>query len=102
MLQCTPAAVAALQGVREQNSIPETYGVRLFAARSEEGGVGLGIGFTEQPAAGDEVTEQHGTTVIVASEVSQELSDLTRDVVPDPSDNGQEGPQLVLKPSSEP
>jgi Fe-S cluster assembly iron-binding protein IscA len=101
MLQCTPAAVATLQQVREQNSIPETFGVRLFAARSPEGGVGLGIGFVEQPAEGDEITQQHGSTLIVAREVSDELSELTLDVIPDPSNNGQEGPQLVLRPSSE-
>ena len=101
MLQCTPAAVATLQQVREHNAIPETFGIRFFAAQSPEGGVGLGIGFIEQPSEGDQVTQQHGTTVVVASEVSEELSDLTLDVVPDPTNNGHGEPQLVLRPSSE-
>jgi Fe-S cluster assembly iron-binding protein IscA len=101
MLQCTPAAAATLEQVREQNSIPENFGVRLFAAQSPEGGVGLGIGFAEQPTEGDEVTQQHGSTLYVAPEVSDELSDVTLDVRPDPSSNGEAAPQLVLRPTSE-
>lgn len=101
MLQCTPAAAATLEEVRQQNAIPGDFGIRLFAARSPEGDVGLGVDFAEQPAEGDEVTEQHGTKLIVAPEISEQLSSLILDVVPDPSANGDAPPQLVLRPSSE-
>lgn len=101
MLECTPTAAATLQQVREQNSIPDTFGIRLFPAQSPEGEVGLGISFIEQPVEGDQVTEQHGTTLSVAPEVSDQLSDLTLDVMPDPSSDGQEAPKLVLRPSVE-
>lgn len=103
MLRCTPAAAATLQEVRRQNAIPEDYGVRLFPAPApeSEGEVGLGIDFTDQPAEGDHVSEQHGTTVMVAPEINDELADLTLDVVPDPSENGSEAPQLVLRRDDE-
>lgn len=100
MLQCTPAAAATLEQVREQNAIPTDVGIRLFPARSPEGEVTLGIDFTE-PAADDQVTEQHGTTLIVAAEISEQLADFTLDVVPDPSTDGAAPPQLVLRPSDE-
>lgn len=97
MLQCTPAAAATLRELREQNDIPGN-GVRLFPVEAPSGDVGLGIDFTDQPAADDEVTEQHGTTLMVASEISDQLADLTLDIVPNPSMNGQAPPQLVLRP----
>lgn len=100
MLQCTFSAAATLQELRERNAIPGN-GVRLFPVQSPDGDVGLGINFTDQPAAGDEVTEQHGTTVIVAPEISEQLADLTLDVAPDPSGNGERPPQLVLRPREE-
>lgn len=99
MLQCTPAAAATLQMVRERNAIPGELGVRLSLAQSPQGEVGLGIDLASQPEAGDQVTEQHGTTLIVAPEVSAQLEHLTLDVVPDPSANGESPPQLVLRPT---
>ena len=101
MLQCTPAAALTLQRVRENNDVPDGFGVRLFAASTPDGGIGLGIDFTPEPAAGDQVTEQHGTKLMVAPEITEQLDDLTLDVVSDPSADGQETPQLVLRPSDE-
>jgi Fe-S cluster assembly iron-binding protein IscA len=100
MLRCTASAAAVLQELRERNSIPGN-GVRLFAVRSSGGDIRLGMNFTDQPSAGDEVTQQHGTTVIVAPEIAQQVAKLTLDVVPDPSSNGERSPQLVLRPSDE-
>ena len=100
MLECTPAAAATLEEVRKQNDLPDDVGVRLFPAQNPDGEVGLGIDFAP-PAAGDEVTEQHGTTLIVAPEINDQLSELTLDVVPDPSSDGDGAPQLVLRPSAE-
>lgn len=100
MLQCTRSAAATLQELRQRNAIPGN-GVRLFPVQAPDGDVGLGIDFTDQPSAGDEVTQQHGTTVIVAPEVSEQLANLTLDVMPDPSSNGERPPQLVLRPRDE-
>jgi Fe-S cluster assembly iron-binding protein IscA len=100
MLTCTPAAAASLEEVRKQNLYPDELGVRIFPAQSPEGEVGLGIDFA-QPAEGDRVTEQHGTTLIVDPELDEQLAELTLDVVPDPSGNGNASPQLVLRPREE-
>lgn len=97
MLQCTPTAAATLEEVRAANDIPDDFGVRIFAAQTPEGEVGLGIDFRAEPAAGDAVTEQHGTTIMVAPELAEQLSDVTLDVVPDPSADGHGSPQLVLR-----
>lgn len=101
MLQCTPTAAATLDAVRKRNDLPDEYGVRIAAAPSPEGGVGLAISFTEVPADGDQVTQQHGTTLIVAPEVSDQLAEMTLDVIPDPTANGQSSPQLVLRPTNQ-
>ena len=100
MLTCTPAAAASLEEVRKQNLYPDELGVRIFAAQTPEGEVGLGIDFAP-PAEGDRVTEQHGTTLIVDPELDEQLSELTLDVVPDPAGNGNASPQLVLRPCDE-
>jgi Fe-S cluster assembly iron-binding protein IscA len=99
MLECTPAAAATLEQVRKQNAFPEDVGVRLSPAESPDGQVGLSIDFT-QPAAGDQVTEQHGTTLIVAPEITDQLSELTLDLAPDTTGNGNEAPRLVLRPTT--
>lgn len=99
MLQCTPTAAATLDEVRRRNDLPEEYGVRVAAAPGPDGGVALSISFAEGPAEGDQVAEQHGTTLIVAPEIAEQVSEMTLDVVPDPSANGQSAPQLVLRPS---
>ncbi len=97
MLHVTPTAAATLDAVRQRNDLPEDYGVRIAAAPAPDGEVGLSISFTDVAAEGDEVSEQHGTTLIVAPEVSEQLAEMTLDVMPDPSSNGQSAPQLVLR-----
>jgi Fe-S cluster assembly iron-binding protein IscA len=98
MLECTATAAAALEDVRKQNGFPDDFGVRIHPAQTPDGEVGLGIDFA-QPADGDQVTEQHGTTLIVDPEISDQLSELTLDLVPDPASNGNASPQLVLRPT---
>jgi Fe-S cluster assembly iron-binding protein IscA len=97
MLQCTPAAAATLEAVRQHNDIPEGHGVRLFPAPAPEGEVGLGVDFAAAPEADDVVTEQHGTTLMVAADISEQLDGLLLDVVPDPTADGAGAPQLVLR-----
>lgn len=100
MIQCTRAAAATLDQARAEQGIPPEFGVRLFAAKSPRGEVGLGLEFRPEPAEGDEVAEQFGTRIMVAPEVAEQLAELTLDVVPDPSSNGDRTPQLVLRQQS--
>ena len=100
MLQCTQAAAMTLDRVRAEQGLPGTFGVRLFPAEAPEG-VMLGMTFTDTAKEGEEVTEQHGTRLIVAPELASQVADLTLDVVPDPSANGDAPPQLVLRPSAD-
>lgn len=97
MLQCTRAAASTLESVRESQGVPETFAVRLFPAQVDDEGIALGIGFAEEPEEGDQVTEEHGTRVYVAGEIADQLSDMSLDVVPDPSTDGASAPQLVLR-----
>jgi len=99
MLQCTQAAAATLREVRQTQGLPESYGIRVFGASDPEGKVGLGIGFAEEPAQGDQVGESAGTRLFVAPEVADNVADMALDVVPPPSNNGREPPQLVLRPA---
>ena len=97
MLHCTPAAATTLKGVKEQQGIPDSFALRVFPAQVSEGEVALGIGFADRPEEGDAVTEEHGTRLFVAGEIAEQLSGMALDVVPDPSSNGSESPQLVLR-----
>jgi Fe-S cluster assembly iron-binding protein IscA len=99
MLRCTPTAAATLEQVRRRNDLPEEYGIRIAAAPAPEGQLGLSISFAEAPAEGDEVSRQHGATLIIAPEIAEQLDGLTLDVVPDPTTNGDSAPQLVLRPT---
>lgn len=99
MLECTQAAALNLDQVRAQQGLPDTFGARLFPVTAPDGAVTLGIELTE-PAEGDEVLDQHGTHVIIAPEIADQLADMTLDVVPDPTANGDAPAQLVLRQRS--
>lgn len=100
MLQFTQTAAGVLQEARSQQGLPDTYGVRVFAAKTAEDGMALGIGFAEVPAEGDHVVRQQEPPLFISAEVAEQLSDVEIDVVPDPSSDGQGAPQLVLRPQS--
>ncbi|MGH9177839.1 MAG: iron-sulfur cluster biosynthesis protein [Acidimicrobiales bacterium] len=97
MLQCTQTAAMSLQQLRRSQGVPDTFGVRVFAAETPEGEAALAIGFADRPAEGDQVAEQHGTQVFVAQEVAAELDEVELDMVPDVSGNGNQPSQLVLR-----
>jgi iron-sulfur cluster assembly protein len=98
MLQCTAAAAATLDQVREEQGLPETCGLRVFPADAGDGQVSLGLGFAEEPQDGDQVAETHGTKLFVAPEIADQLSGMALDIEPDPSQDGRGEPQIVLKP----
>src|SRR3954468_24695540 len=85
MLQITSGAAATLTRARENEGLPEHYGIRIFAtpapeANSNQRGAAYGFGFVEGPQAGDEIGETDGTTYFVAPEVAAPLDGVVLDV----------------------
>ena len=87
MLQMTSQAAATLCRARENEGLPENYGVRIFAAPAPEANSNTsghratyGFGFVEGPQAGDEVGEADGTPYYVAPEVAPSLDEVVLDV----------------------
>ena len=97
MLQITHAAAELLSEIRKEQQVPDDHGLRVFAETANEDEVSIGLGFTDTPAAGDQVTEQEGLKVFVAPEVAAPLTDTTIDVTP--ASNG--ATRLVFRPQSE-
>ncbi len=83
MLQITDRAAAFIDGARSERQLPEHYGIRIFAGAKLNGQGMLQIGFSEQPLAGDEVSEADGTRLFVAPEVIDTITDLELDVQED-------------------
>jgi Fe-S cluster assembly iron-binding protein IscA len=89
MLTITPQAAAVLVGNRQSAGVPDTYGVRFFAAIPPGGGVrGVAVAFVPEAEPGDEVTEQEGVTAFVAPEVTVVLDEAVLDS--SPVDGGEE------------
>jgi Fe-S cluster assembly iron-binding protein IscA len=93
MLQVSETAVAVLEEARTAQELPDTFGVRISGQPTDAGQMEVTVGFAEQPADGDEVTEQAGTQIFIAPEVAEPLAEAKLDLEPTP-----EGPQLVIKP----
>jgi Fe-S cluster assembly iron-binding protein IscA len=96
VLEITRGAAALLTELRQGQDVPEDYGLRVFPETTEPGEVTIGLGFTDQPAAGDQVAEQEGMKVFVAQELASPLEDAAIDVT---QENGT--PQLVFRPKGE-
>ena len=96
MLEITHGAAALLTELREGQEVPEDYGLRVFPETTQPGEVTIGLGFTDQPAAGDQVAEQEGMKVFVAQELAAPLEDAAIDVT---KENGT--PQLFFRPKGE-
>lgn len=96
MLEITRGAAALLAELRQGQDVPEDYGLRVFPETNQPGEVTIGLGFTDQPAAGDQVAEQEGMKVFVAQELAAPLEDAAIDVT---SENG--APQLMFRPKAE-
>lgn len=96
MLQLTQPAADLLDEVRTEQDIPDTHGIRLAAQQGPDGQVGLAIGFSEEPAESDQVSEQSGTEVYVAEELVEPLSTSVLDIEETP-----EGTGLTLRPQED-
>ena len=83
MLEITHGAAALLSELRRGQEIPEDYGLRVFPETNTPGEVTIGLGFTDQPAANDQVTEADGLKVFVAQELAAPLEDAAIDVAED-------------------
>lgn len=98
MLQITHDAAQLLTELRRGQDLPEDHGLRVFAETTEPAGeITIGLGFTDAPAQGDQVTEQEGLKVFVAPEVAAPLEDAAIDVTA--GDNGTQ--RLVFRPQAE-
>lgn len=96
MLQVTHGAAALLTELRNGQDVPETFGVRVFPESTQPGEVTIGLGFTDEPAAGDQVAEQEGMKVFVAPELAAPLEDAAIDVAE------QDGAsRLIFRPKDE-
>lgn len=96
MLEMTNRAATLLTELRRNSEIPDEAGVRVYGESTPEGQASLAIGFTEQPAPGDQVTETNGIRLFVAPEVAAPLDNAVMDVT---GENG--GSQLIFRPRAE-
>ena len=96
MLEITRGAAALLTELRQGQDVPEDYGLRVFPETTEPGEITIGLGFTDQPVAGDQVAEQEGMKVFVAQELAAPLEDTAIDVA---QENG--AAQLVFRPKEQ-
>jgi Fe-S cluster assembly iron-binding protein IscA len=93
VLQITPGAAALLSDIKRGSEIPDDFGLRVFPEPAESGEVTIGIGFAEEPVTGDQVSEQAGMRVFVASELAAPLDQAAIDVA---QQDGAE--RLVFRP----
>ncbi len=83
MLQITRDAATFLSELRRGHDMPDRYGLRVFPESTAPGEVSIGLGFTDTPLDGDQVTEQDGLRVFVAPELAEPLHDAEIDVAGD-------------------
>lgn len=91
MLEVSSAAMSTFTQARDDQDLPDSVGVRVFAQRDEAGEIGIALAFAEEPQDGDQVTETDGTSVFVAPELAEPLSDSLLDV-----QSGEQGAQVVI------
>ena len=93
MLEITQGAAALLTELLKGQDVPEDYGLRVFPETAQPGEVTIGLGFTDQPAEGDQVAEQEGMKVFVAQELAAPLEDAAIDVTQQDGDS-----RLIFRP----
>lgn len=80
MLEITHDAATLLTEIRRGQEVPDSYGLRVFPESTAPGELTIGLGFTDAPVAGDQVTEQDGMRLFVARELATPLEDTAIDV----------------------
>lgn len=94
MLQMTNRAATLLANLRRDAELPEEAGVRVYGENQADGETTLAIGFTLEPMASDQVSEQSGMRLFVAPEIATPLDGAVMDVI---EDEGEE--QLIFRPA---
>ncbi|MGH7855923.1 MAG: hypothetical protein ACREQY_01235 [Candidatus Binatia bacterium] len=95
MLTMTHDAASIVDSAREEQGVPEDYGLRIYPQLTSDG-VTIGLSFASQPTEGDQVAVSEGQRIFVASELVDQLSDAVIDAHPTPDGTG-----LVLKQPAE-
>jgi Fe-S cluster assembly iron-binding protein IscA len=97
VLEITHGAAALLTELRKGQDVPEDYGLRVFPETDQPGEVTIGLGFTDQPVTGDQVSETDGMKLFVAQELATPLEDTAIDVA---NQNG--ASKLIFRPKETP
>lgn len=74
MIQLTDPAASILQEARDDQDLPDDYGVRISAQPDDEGELRVGLAFSEGPQDDDEIVEGDGLELYVAQEVAEALA----------------------------
>lgn len=96
MLQITHGAATYISELRRGQDVPENAGLRVFPDATAPGEITIGLGFTDDPIEGDQVTEQEGLRVFVAPELSAPLEDAAIDISQEDGES-----QLFFRPQGE-
>jgi iron-sulfur cluster assembly accessory protein len=86
-VQATPAAAEAINGLLEQQQLPNHY-LRMFIAGSSCSGLQYGMAFEENQREDDTVIESSGVRLIIDSQSLQYLNGSVVDYVETPDGGG--------------
>lgn len=93
MLEITDAAENAIRLLRKSSDLPQSTALRIAPIPTTEGGLAIGLAFTDGPEDGDhEVSAKAGLTVYVAPELADTFERATLEATAD-----EEGVELELK-----
>ena len=94
MLQMTDRAADLLRNLRREAQLPDEAGIRVFSETADSGQPTLSLGFTPDPAPGDQVADHEGLRLFVSQELADPLAEAVMDVV---AENGES--QLIFRPA---
>lgn len=92
MLSITSNAAQVVSSIRQEQGVPDGFGLRVYAQQGTEG-TAVQLAFTKEPSEGDQIGDSEGVKLFVAPELTEPLSDSVIDVEKTP--DGAAG--LVLK-----
>jgi Fe-S cluster assembly iron-binding protein IscA len=93
MLEITDAAENAIRLLRKSSDLPEATALRIAPIPTTDGGLAIGLAFTDGPEDGDhEVSAKHDLTVFVAPELADTFERATLEATAD-----EEGVELELR-----
>lgn len=75
MFSITADAAAAIRELAEEQTMPESGGMRL-SAEQEGDEISIEIELAEEPSPGDQVVEEHGARVFLDADSAELLADV--------------------------